>query len=243
MLLEICANSVQSAVNAERGGASRIELCQNLNEGGTTPSRASIMYCVTYLELDTFVLIRPRAGDFCYNDLEYKIMKEDIMFCKHAGVKGIVTGFLNPDYTVDAQRTREIVELAAPMQVTFHRAFDVAKNWAKSLETIIDCGCHRILTSGHAVTAREGMGRLRLIHEIAAERIIILAGSGVNSENVTDLAHITGIQEYHASCKKKISTLPEDSGINWLDISNVEHWETDIDEVAALKTQLETLDE
>ena len=226
MTVEICANSVQSAINADKGGADRIELCQNLNEGGTTPSYAAIKYCAENLSLKTMVLIRPRPGDFCYNDAEYEAIKEDVLMCRQLGVHGVVVGFLDKNLDIDTQRTTEIVQLARPMEVTFHRAFDRCRDWHTALEQIIDCGCDRILTSGQCKTATEGIENLREIQKIANGRIKILAGSGVNSENVADIIRQTGICEVHSSCKhtveKKQKTNIEDSS---------RYMETDYEEV------------
>ncbi|MBR3946735.1 MAG: copper homeostasis protein CutC [Bacteroidales bacterium] len=205
--VEICANSVQSAINAEKGGADRIELCQNLNEGGTTPSYAAIKYCAENLSLKTMVLIRPRPGDFCYNDAEYEAIKEDVLMCKKLGVHGVVIGFLDKNLDIDTKRTAEIVKLAHPMEVTFHRAFDRCRDWHTALEQIIECGCDRILTSGQRKTAPEGADNLREIQKQANGRIKILAGSGVNSQNVADLIQATGVSEVHSSCKHTVENL------------------------------------
>ena len=207
MIVEICANSVQSAINAEKGGADRIELCQNLNEGGTTPSYAAIKYCVEKLSLKTMVLVRPRPGDFCYNEAEYEAIKEDVLMCKNLGAHGVVVGFLDKNLDIDTKRTSEIVKLARPMEVTFHRAFDRCRDWHTALGQIIECGCDRILTSGQRKTALEGIDNLREIQRLAAGRIKILAGSGVNSQNVADLIHATGVGEVHSSCKHTIENM------------------------------------
>ncbi|MDR1345461.1 MAG: copper homeostasis protein CutC, partial [Bacteroidales bacterium] len=147
MLLEVCANSAQSARNAQLGGAQRIELCQNLNEGGLTPSFAAIDYCINRLQINTFVLIRPRSGHFCYSDEEFYLMCQEVQQCKRMGVSGVAVGFLHRDLSVDIKKTEQIVDLAAPMQVTFHRAFDLCVQPQKALEDIIACGCRRLLTS------------------------------------------------------------------------------------------------
>ena len=207
MIVEICANSVQSAINAEKGGADRRELCQNLNEGGTPPSYAAIKYCVENLSLKTMVLIRPRPGDFCYNDAEYEAIKQDVLICKELGVHGVVVGFLDKNLDIDIKRTAEIVKLARPMEVTFHRAFDRCRDWHIALEQIIECGCDRILTSGQRKTAPEGIGNLREIQKLAVGRIKILAGSGVNSQNVAELIRATGVGEVHSSCKHTIENM------------------------------------
>lgn len=202
--VEICCGSIQSAVNAKQAGATRIELCQDLVEGGTTPSYATIKQCVD-MGLDVFVLVRSRAGNFVYNDIDIENMAEDVRMCKQLGVAGIVVGFLNEDGSINTEITRRFVELAAPIPVTFHRAFDECHDWQKSLEDVIACGCKRILTSGCKPTAWEGRDTLKAIIQQAGDRIIILAGSGVRPENVRELIQYTGAKEVHGSCKKRIN--------------------------------------
>ena len=206
MNVEICANSVQSAINAEKGGADRIELCQNLNEGGTTPSYAAIKYCAENLSLKTMVLIRPRPGDFCYNEAEIAEIERTILRCKALGVHAVVIGFLTPDGKVDFELTRRMVQLAAPMEVTFHRAFDEAQqDPIEALQAIMEAGCHRLLTSGQAPTAPQGAAVIkRLVDHTASLKI--LAGSGVTPDNVRQLIAATGVTEVHGSCK---TTLPD----------------------------------
>ena len=201
MEIEICCGSIQSAANAKAGGAVRIELCQGLIEGGTTPSPATIDYAVRELGLQVFVLVRPRGGDFCYNELEIKSMEKDVEYCKKAGVAGIVVGFLHPDGSIDTELTRRFVQLAAPIPVTFHRAFDRCTEPLKALEQIIDCGCARILTSGCKPTAMEGADLLKQLVQQANGRIKILAGSGVTPENAAELRRLTNVPEIHGSCK------------------------------------------
>jgi len=201
MEVEICCGSIQSAANAKAGGAVRVELCQGLVEGGTTPSPATVDYAVKELGLQVFVLVRPRGGDFCYNELEIKTMEEDVKFCKQAGAAGIVVGFLHPDGTIDTELTRKFVELSAPLPVTFHRAFDECAEPLKALEQIIDCGCARILTSGCKPTAIEGADMLQQLVKQADGRITILAGSGITPENAAALKQKTGVPEIHGSCK------------------------------------------
>ena len=225
MEIEICCGSIQSAANAKAGGAVRVELCQGLVEGGTTPSPATIQYAVQKLGLQVFVLVRPRGGDFCYNDLEIKIMEEDVEFCKEAGVAGIVVGFLNPDGSIDTELTRRFVQLASPLPVTFHRAFDECSDPLTALEQIIDCGCARILTSGCQPTAMEGAELLQQLVKQADGRITILAGSGITPENAAALKKKTGVPEIHGSCKM---TRPDGA------------WETDAEEVRKLILELNT---
>lgn len=223
MEIEICCGSIQSAANAKAGGAVRVELCQGLIEGGTTPSPATIEYAVKELGLQVFVLVRPRGGDFCYNELEIKTMEEDVEFCKRAGVAGIVVGFLHPDGSIDTELTRRFVKLAAPLPVTFHRAFDRCPEPLKALEQIIDCGCARILTSGCKPTAMEGADMLKQLVQQANGRIKILAGSGVTPENAAALRQKTGAPEIHGSCK---ITRPDGA------------WETDAEQVKKLLEML-----
>ena len=201
MNIEICCNSIQSAANAKAAGATRIELCQDLENGGTTPSHAAIKYCIETLKLDVFVLIRPRSGNFSYNELEIETMAEDVRVCKQLGVKGIVVGFLTPDGHIDTALTRRFVELAAPLPVTFHRAFDRCSDWQQTLEKVIDCGCARILTSGCRPTTMEGLDTLRQIVAQAGSRITILAGGGITPGNVQQIIRETGVTEVHGSCK------------------------------------------
>jgi len=233
MIVEICANSVQSAINADKGGADRIELCQNLNEGGTTPSYAAIKYCVEKLSLKTMVLIRPRPGDFCYNDAEYEAIKEDVLICRELGAHGVVVGFLDENLDIDTKRTAEIVKLARPMEVTFHRAFDRCRDWRTALEQIIECGCDRILTSGQRKTVTEGIETLREIQKQANGRIKILAGSGVNSQNVANLVQTTGVSEVHSSCKHIV----ENTQKNNIEDSS-RYSETDVEEVRRIMEEI-----
>ncbi len=204
--VEICCNSVESARNAKAAGAKRIELCDNLEVGGLTPPENAIEECVRKLKLRTHVLVRPRAGDFCYSQSEYEMIKRQVEMCSHCGVHAVVVGFLHEDGTIDVERTREIVRIAAPMQVTFHRAFDECTEPLASLEQIIDCGCHRILTSGCAASAETGIPMLHQLVEKAAGRIVILAGAGITPQNAVEIITKTNVFEIHGSCKR---TLPD----------------------------------
>lgn len=205
MTLEICANSYQSAKNAQDAGAQRIELCSELSVGGITPSYGLIKQVVTTLHIDTFVLIRPRSGNFCYSEDEFEHIKNDIQICKDLGCHGIVSGVLNPDNTIDIERTREIMELSKPLAFTFHRAFDVVLNPKQALEQLIDLGVGRVLTSGQQPKAIEGLTTLKELKQQAQNRITILVGSGINSEN-TKTFKDAGFEEIHASASKIINT-------------------------------------
>jgi copper homeostasis protein len=204
--LEVCANSVMSAIAAQNGGASRVELCENLAEGGTTPSYGQLILARKYLHIKLFVLIRPRRGDFLYTDLEFEIMQADIKNCIEAGCDGIAIGILNADGTIDKPRCTELVRLARQwgLGVTFHRAFDMCADQYQALEDIIEIGCDRILTSGGKSTAMEGANVLTHLVEKAAGRISIMPGSGITENNVADLIHFTGVTEVHSSARISI---------------------------------------
>lgn len=204
ILLEICADSIRSALSAEKGGADRIELCTALSEGGTTPSYGQIKFTVDNLSIPVNVLIRPRAGDFLYSDQEFQSMIYDIEFCKAAGASGIVAGILNNDGTIDAQRCSELIRLAKPMSFTFHRAFDMTGNLSEALETIVSIGTDRILTSGGSANVDEGLEMIAELNRLAAGRIKIMAGGGVNEKNAVSLIE-SGITEIHTSAREKFT--------------------------------------
>jgi len=202
---EVCASSLNSVVAAVEGGADRIELCQALPLDGLTPSHALISYCQTNLSIPVFVLIRPREGNFIYNDNETQIVMEDIDYCRSLGIKGVVVGFLDSEGAVDKIKLKEAVKRAGTMEVTFHRAFDVCADWERALEDIIECGCRRILTSGQEADSYQGRERLKQIVAEAGERIKILAGGGINPENVREILDYTKVKEVHFSAKSPVS--------------------------------------
>jgi len=201
LLLEVCAGSVESGIAAQKGGARRIELCDNLGEGGTTPSLGTILVARKLLEIQIYPIIRPRGGDFLYDDAEFEVMKEDIRFCLQAGCEGIATGILLADGTVDQKRLSVLVEAAWPMGVTFHRAFDRVADPFRAMEEIIACGCERILTSGLAPTAPEGAGMIASLVRAAAGRISIMPGAGIREDNIASLVRNTGAWEFHTSAR------------------------------------------
>lgn len=203
MLLEICANSYKSAKNAQEARAHRIELCQELSVGGVTPSYGLLKQVTDTLSIPVFALIRPRSGNFVYTDEEFDIMKQDIQLCKNLGCAGIVSGVLNKNNTIDLEKTKELVELSRPLQFTFHRAFDCVKDPKKSLEQLIDLDIDRVLTSGLETSAEKGLNILKQLHEQANGRIIILAGSGITSENAK-IFEKAGFKEIHASASTEI---------------------------------------
>lgn len=197
--LEIIGFNIESCVAAQEAGADRIELCASPGEGGTTPSYGLIQSAREKLNIDLYVMIRPRGGDFLYNDNDFEMMKKEIGMCKKSGCNGIVTGILTTDGKIDKVRCKQLIDLAYPMEATFHRAFDRVKNPFEALEDIIDLGFERILTSGLKPKAVEGSKFLEKLINKAGERIIIMPGSGVTSENIISIAGITGAKEFHSS--------------------------------------------
>ena len=202
-VLEIATSDFETTRSAVEGGADRIELCANLNEGGTTPSYGTIYQCRENFDVLLYPIIRPRGGDFLYTDDEYEIMLHDVKLCKQSGCDGIVIGLLNEDGTIDIKRTAALVDIAYPMGVTFHRAFDRCRNAFEALEQLVQIGCERILTSGQQPTVNEGMELIAELNKIADHRIIIMPGSGVRKENIKLLAEKTACKEFHSSLRSK----------------------------------------
>jgi copper homeostasis protein len=198
-VLEICVDSVESAVAAERGGAERVELCSDLLEGGITPSPGLIEAVRGRLSIDVFVMIRPRGGDFCYTAEEFAVMKSDIEYAKRLGADGVVLGILDADGYVDVERTQELVEAAKPLPVTFHRAVDVSVDLADSLERVIASGAQRVLTSGGKRRALDSTREIRDAIGRTRGRLTVMTGGGLNPENIRTVAEETGAGEYHAS--------------------------------------------
>ncbi|MEJ7557738.1 MAG: copper homeostasis protein CutC [Pedobacter sp.] len=200
--MEVCANSLISAIEAEKGGAVRVELCDNLLEGGTTPSYAQIKLAKERLKIEVYPIIRPRGGDFLYSDLEFDIMCEDIQECKKLGCDGVVIGILKEDGSVDMERCMKLVALAKPMKVTFHRAFDMTNDLFTALEDIIALGFDRILTSGGMATAYDGIEIIKQLVVQAGNRITIMAGAGIALSNIAEITQSTGIREFHGSARQ-----------------------------------------
>ena len=205
-ILEICAGSVESAIAARDGGAQRIELCSALEIGGVTPSAGIIAKARKVEGLTLNVIIRPRGGDFLYNEYEIACMEEDIRTCRRLGVDGIVIGALTAEGDIDTDTCKRLIASAEGMGVTFHRAFDMCRNPQKALETLIEIGCHRVLTSGQAATAEAGIPLLAKLVEQAAGRIIIMPGCGVSSKNAAHILQATGAKEIHASARKSVGS-------------------------------------
>ncbi|HVK47129.1 MAG TPA: copper homeostasis protein CutC [Pseudobacter sp.] len=205
-VLEICAYNIQSALIAEQSGAHRVELCASAPEGGITASAGVLRIARAELSIQLYPIIRPRGGDFLYDSHEWAIMKQDILLCKSLGCEGISTGVQLADGHIDVDGMKRIAEWAYPMEVTCHRVFDSTPDAFKSLEELIDCGCERILTSGHAPAAPEGAALLAKLIEQAAGRIIIMPGAGVRASNIRALRDATHAVEFHTSAKKLISS-------------------------------------
>jgi copper homeostasis protein len=199
--LEVIAFNIESCLTVQKAGAHRIELCDNPGEGGTSPSYGFLKNARALVSIDLYPMIRPRGGDFLYTHEEFEIMKEDILRCKELECDGVVFGLLNADGTVDKKRSAELVELAYPLGVTFHRAFDRTRDAFEALETIIDIGCERILTSGLTPNVTEGTSMLTQLVEAADNRITIMPGSGVKSSNINALATQTRAVEFHTSAR------------------------------------------
>ena len=208
-ILEIATSDFETTKSAVEGGADRIELCANLNEGGTTPCYGTIYQCRERFDVLLYPIIRPRGGDFLYTDDEYEIMLHDVKLCKQLGCDGIVIGLLNKDGAIDGKRTAALIEIAYPMGVTFHRAFDRCRDPWEAMEQLIEIGCERILTSGQQPTANEGMELIAELNRIANHRIIIMPGSGVRRENIKLLAEKTGCKEFHSSLRSRTKTKME----------------------------------
>jgi len=205
MKLEICANSYQSASNAEKAGAHRIELCAELAVGGITPSYGLLKKVMHDLTIPVHVLIRPRSGDFTYSDVEFQIMKENILICKELGVTGIVSGVLKLDNTIDIERTKELVAVSEPMNFTFHRAFDWVANPIKEIKELEKIGVNRILTSGQENSAEIGIHNLIEFNKTTS-KITIMPGGGINQKNIT-LFQKNGFNEVHLSATIQTKTI------------------------------------
>jgi copper homeostasis protein len=206
--LEVCANSAISAISAQAGGAIRVELCNNLHQGGTTPSHGHIMVARKELHIKLYTLIRPRSGDFLYTKNEFEVMLSDVRHSIELGCDGIVFGILNKDGTVDMERNAQIINMARQhgLGATFHRAFDVCADQEKALEDIIALGFERILTSGGKSSAMEGASAIIHLIEKAAGRINIMPGGGINENNLGHLVRFTGITEFHSSARSVVNS-------------------------------------
>lgn len=201
--IEIATSDFATTQAAVAGGADRIELCANLAEGGTTPSYGTIIQCREAFNVSLYPIIRPRGGDFLYTEEEFSVMLREVKLCKELGCEGVVLGMLTEDGSIDVKRTLILVDVAYPLGVTFHRAFDRCNNPFEAMEQLITMGCERILTSGHQPAAPEGVELISELNRQADDRIIIMPGSGVRKDNIKMLAEKTGCTEFHSSLRGK----------------------------------------
>lgn len=239
--LEVIAFTIESCKVIEQSGAQRIELCDNPHDGGTTPSYGFLKQARELVSVELYPMIRPRGGDFLYSDNEFELMKKDVLLCKEIGCEGVVFGLLDTDGTVDKKRTAHLIEVAYPMEVTFHRAFDRTRNAMEAMETLIELGCERILTSGLKPNVTEGADILTQLVKAADERIIIMPGSGVRSNMIAELAQQTGAVEFHTSARKQIP-----SNMKYLNADMKEELlsvETDEQEIKQLLNKLRGLEQ
>jgi copper homeostasis protein len=197
VLVEACVDSADSAMAAERGGAGRLELCDALFDGGTTPSAGMIAACRERVSIPLFVIIRPRGGGFVYSESELDVMRRDIIAARGLGADGVVIGCLRPNGSIDEDHTRALVDTAGDLPVTFHRAFDFASDLGAALEALVSARVSRVLSSGGAPSAREGTSALASLVRQAADRIGVMAGGGVREENVREIIAATGVREVH----------------------------------------------
>ena len=198
MIIEVCAESYEYALKAEKAGADRIELCKDLHLDGLTPDYESAKKTIDSLNIPVFILIRPREGNFIYSNEEFELMKSDIIKFKEMGCKGIVSGVLNNDNSIDIKKTKELVELSRPIEFTFHRAFDKVNNPLYEIENLIGLGIDRVLTSGQKEKAIDGLVLLKQLNSISNNRIKIMPGSGINKSNIVNFVNF---EEIHGSFK------------------------------------------
>lgn len=239
-VLEIACDGVGSALAAQAGGADRVELFADLASGGLTPSHGTLAVARERVQLPLFVLIRPRAGDFRYGDWEAQVMREDILHCRTLGVDGVVLGALTADGDVDVPLCQRLVEAAGGMQVTFHRAFDAARDLSRALEDVIALGCSRVLSSGGEASAEQGADALAATVQQADGRIAVMAGAGITADRIAAIALRTGCRELHASAKVRVSSTmhhynPALSGLD------ADHLQSGTEQVAALRAALDRM--
>jgi copper homeostasis protein len=240
-LLEVAANSLASALAAQAGGADRVELCSGLELGGLTPSMAQIAQVRERLSIPVYVLIRPRAGDFLYNDDELETMQRDIESCLSLGCDGVVFGALDAEAQVDVARCKPLLAAAGGMGVTFHRAFDMTRDLRRALDDVVTLGAERVLTSGAAASAMVGAGTIAQLITQAAGRIVVMPGAGIGAANVAALAQATGAMEFHASAKISLPSAMQWTHAGLADMAGGEI-RTDADEVRAIVAALSSAD-
>lgn len=239
MLLEVAVDTVPDAIAAASAGAHRIELCADLAEGGTTPSAGAMRAAVARVDVPVFVMIRPRGGDFLYNAVEIDVMLRDIELAKQCGIHGIVSGALQPNGTIDEEGTEALIEAAAPLPFTFHRAFDQSRNLTEALDTCLGLGVTRILTSGGRATALEGAEVLAELGRRTGGRLTLVAGGGVRAPHIAALATRSGVRELHLGPRREATSQMKASGA----VGTWRAWQgLAVDEVAAAVAAAGALD-
>lgn len=244
-ILECCVDSVESAIEAEKGGANRIELCSALVIGGLSPSKALFERVRASVGIRVHVLLRPRFGDFCYTDHEHEILKQEVRMFRELGADGVVIGTLRPDGSLNMEQMRELVEEAGNMSVTLHRAFDMCKDPIEALEDTINLGVDTILTSGQKNSCIDGAELLAELVKKAEEKVDIMLGAGIDASVIEELYHKTGATSYHMSGKvtldSKMLYRKEDVSMGVADMSEYQIWQTSSERVAKAKLILEGL--
>ena len=206
MLLEACVNSAFSAIEAQKGGADRVELCENMPEGGCTPSAGAIKFARQHIHIGLFIMIRPRGADFCYSPEEFEIMKYDVQLAKDLGADGVVFGILKREGTIDKVRMAQLAEIARPMGITCHRAFDMTRDPYEALNDLVSLGIDRILTSGQSDSALQGAPLIRELIGKSQEKIILMPGHGIKENNLEKVIQDTGAKEFHLYLTKNVKT-------------------------------------
>lgn len=206
-ILEACVNSAISATEAQEGGADRIELCGNMQEGGCTPSVGTILFTRQRLKIPMMVMIRPRGADFCYSEDEFLVMEDDIRFVKEAGAEGVVFGILKPDGTVDTERMGRLAEIARPLSITCHRAFDMCSDPFMAIDDLMRLGFNRVLTSGQEDSAEKGAGLIKDLIRHANNRITVMPGHGIKEHNLKKVMDLTGAIEFHLYLTKQLPSV------------------------------------
>ncbi len=244
-MLEVCADSVQSAIEAQKGGAGRIELCSNLVIGGVSPGVSLFKLVKKYTDLKVRVLLRPRYGDYCYSPYEFEQLKEEVLMFKELGANGAVIGMLNPDGTLDTKRMKELVKVSGDMDIALHRCFDVCINPMEALEEAVSLGMKTILTGGQKGIGWDGRKMLKKLHQASAGRIEILAAGGINGEEIEKIFSETGITSYHMSGKIEIDSMmkyrPEGGSMGLPERNEYALWQTSSEEVKQAVVTLKKL--
>jgi copper homeostasis protein len=246
VLLEICADSITSSLEAAKGGANRLELCAALPVGGLTPSAGTIRQVREAVDLPVHILIRPRSGDFCYSPEEFAVMRQDVLTAKALGAQGVVLGLLHPDGSIDRERTGELVELARPMRVTFHRAFDVCAGPFQALQTLIDLEIDCLLTSGQAASAPEGAPLIARLVKMAGDRLTVMPGAGIREDNIEKLIRETGARAVHMSLSQQTGSAmtfrrPQVKMGGTLPASEYEHYQANAGRIRQIIEQIKRI--